>query len=300
MAYFSQRNKPYTSTITEEFWNAFKAYIEELCEKGWFYKYSKFYGNFYDGRWVVDISKLNRKMAQEIGKRMFPLNEMPDDETIVRLIEFFFKIVSKPISNKGPLNIYDDNDGRYEYTIRINNLFQNYLIKYELRKGKVTMKNSEIFDDMISKIDFVIPDDEETMEMLSIALKKFYSRNFEERKIALEKLVDAYQRISSWEDKENKKKSVEKILSKITQNEEEFKDLLGKDVQELWEMANKFMIRHTETDKIPIKDEAVLEYLFYAYFNTIRFILKKYGYLKENKEDSNKTEEKKGIDDLPF
>jgi len=51
------------------------------------------------------------------------------------------------------------------------------------------------------------------------------------------------------------------------------------------------MIRHTEVGKKPITDSDFGEYLFYAYYNCIRFMLKKYKYIRPDvKED----------EDIPF
>ena len=51
------------------------------------------------------------------------------------------------------------------------------------------------------------------------------------------------------------------------------------------------MIRHTEVGKIPITDNDFRDYLFYTYYNCIRFILIKYKYVKGSSEEG---------DDVPF
>lgn len=283
MTHFSKRKQDVLSTIPVKFWEAFKAYIEELRQEGWlsgeFGGYLGLIGNY--PQWYVEKEKLNLKMTQEIGSPLFPLNEleqMPDSETLFKLIEFFFKYVSKPVKI-GTSYSYDSQQGRYEYTIRINQLFDNFHLPFRLEKGKVKYLHSPVFDKYISEIDFNIPD-EETQNLILLALEKFYSRKFEDQKIGLEKLVDALQRITSWENR-NKRKSIDTILEKIS-IDENIKEFLDKELKKLKEVANdRFMIRHTEKGKIPIKDKDLLEYLFYSYFNIIRFILRKYGYIEE-------------------
>jgi hypothetical protein len=281
MAYYSKRNKPLSLTVIEEFWEGFKAYIEELISnEEWLIEYSIWYDNC-GGYWEGDIEKINRKMAQEIGKRLYPLNniyKMHDNEIIFDLIEFFFVCVSK--------------EHRYEYTIRINRLFDNFRLKYKLVKGKVKVRHSEVFNKFISYIDFNIPD-KEAQKLIITALEKFYNRNFNEQKIGVEKLVDAYQRIMSWEE-DDKRKSVAEIVEKVSGGEKDIKAIFNEDLKKMWNTANEFMIRHAEKDKIPITDNDFLEYLFYAYFNAIRFILKKYGYIKE------KIGEEEEENELPF
>jgi len=46
---------------------------------------------------------------------------------------------------------------------------------------------------------------------------------------------------------------------------------------ELTNIGNTFMIRHTETDKIPITDSAHIDYLFHRMFSMIRLLLKTSG-----------------------
>lgn len=290
MTYFSRKHQSLSLQISEEFWEAFKAYIIELGRDGGFAEFGHWEPTYNDGYWVVNDDRVNLKMVQEIGKRLYPLDEIdgkPDDERIFDLIEFFFKYVTKPMNVD-----FDKRQGRYEYTIRINQLFDNFRLKYQLKKGEVGALHSEFFVELLNEFEFDMPDIQ-TKKLIDIALDKFSSRNIEEQKIGLEKLVDAYQRISSWEE-QDKKKSVEKMLKKVSEGNEEIANILDKDSHELWQIANNFMIRHTEKGKIPINDPDCIEYLFYAYFNAIRLILKKYGYVKERLKGEENT------DDLPF
>jgi hypothetical protein len=226
-------------------------------------------------------------MLQEIGHALFPLDPKRKltDEPTFDLIEFFFNHVSKPVD----VGNFDAAKGKYEYTIGINRLFDNFNLAYELRKGAIKDLHSKTIDRIVLNDSFEIPDSE-TQDMLNLAVEKFYSRNLEDKKIALEKLVDVYQRISSWEDKD-KKKSIDKLLEKTSGGDDRIKEALGCDLNSMWKIANDFMIRHTEVGKIPITDNEFREYLFYAYYNCIRLILIKYKYVKGASEEE---------DDLPF
>lgn len=143
-----------------------------------------------------------------------------------------------------------------------------------MRKGEIQVTHSRLIDKQILNDKFNIPD-KETENLLNLAVNKFYSRNITEQKIGLEKLVDVFQRISSWEDKD-KKKSVDKILDKTSSGDLNIKEALECHLNTLWKIANKFMIRHTEVGEIPISDNDFREYLFYCYYNCIRLILIKY------------------------
>jgi|GEM_PF-927463 len=276
--YYSRRNQPFTKDIDYKFWNAFKAYINELVDNDWLYE--EFggedfdYGNGRSYRYVVK-EKVNRKMLQEIGRALYPLPErMPAKDTVFDLIEFFFKFISVQVED-----LFDRGKATYQYTIRINQLFENFKLSYKLEKGIVKDRHSGIMDRTITKDDFVI-EDKETQNLIGLAIEKFFNRSSEEQKIALEKLVDAFQRVSSWENS-NKPRSVKALLGKVCKDQEGFENILQNELNGLWKMANEFMIRHTELDKIKITDTDVSEYLFYRYYTVLRFILKKYGSLKE-------------------
>src|SRR5580658_7191622 len=59
--------------------------------------------------------------------------------------------------------------------------------------------------------------------------------------------------------------------------EPNFRDRLETEARELTEIGNRFMIRHTEMDKVPIADSAHVDYLFQRMFALIRLLLKASG-----------------------
>jgi hypothetical protein len=282
--YYSKRNKPLIKDIPFDFWRGLGAYVDEISKEGWLSEHFGYWDGF-NNEWVLDKEKINNKMLQEIGHELFPLDRLrrPKEEIIFDLIEFFFNHVSKPIDVPDFDTVLDVATGKYEYTIGINRLFNNFNLAYELKKGVIKDLHSKTIDRIVLSDSFEIPDSE-TQGMLNLAVEKFYSRNPEDKKIALEKLVDVYQRISSWEDKD-KKKSIDKLLEKTSGGDDRIKEALGCDLNSIWKIANEFMIRHTEVGKIPITDNDFRDYLFYAYYNCIRLILIKYKYLKGASEE---------------
>ena len=274
--YYSRRNRPFTKDVTTEFWNAFKSYIGELANKDWLYE--QFGDEYHDfGQWhhCVNEEKVRQKMLQEMGRALYPLPERtPAKDTVFDLIEFFFRFISVQVED-----LFDRGKATYQYTIRINQLFENFKLSYKLEKGIVKDRHSGIMDRTITKDDFVI-EDKETQNLIGLAIEKFFNRSSAEQKIALEKLVDAFQRVSSWENS-NKPQSVKALLGKVCKDQEGFENVLENELSVLWKIANEFMIRHTELDQIKLTDPDVSEYLFYRYYTVLRFIFKKYGSLKE-------------------
>jgi hypothetical protein len=284
--YYSKRNKPLQKDIPFDFWRGLCAYIQEISSKDWLSERLGYSDDY--GYWHIVQERVNNKMLQEIGHALFPLDPKRKltNELTFDLIEFFFNHVSKPVDT----GKFDAATGRYEYTIGINRLFENFNLAYELKKGVIKDLHSKTIDKIVLSDSFEIPDSE-TQDMLNLAVEKFYSRNPEDKKIALEKLVDVYQRISSWEDKD-KKKSIGKLLDKTSGGDDGIKEVLGCDLNSMWKIANEFMIRHTEVGKIPITDNDFRDYLFYAYYNCIRLILIKYKCIKKGAEEKE--------DGIPF
>jgi hypothetical protein len=52
-----------------------------------------------------------------------------------------------------------------------------------------------------------------------------------------------------------------------------FRERLEQEAVQLTEIGNKFMIRHTETDKVPIVESDQVDYLFHRMFAFIRLVL---------------------------
>ena len=283
--YYSRRNQPYAREVTREFWNAFKAYIDELVDQDWLFEQFGEEGYDFDREYRFIVSeKVKRKMLQELGCDLYPLpNNTPANEITFNLIEFFFKFISVQVKDG-----FDRGKTTYQYTIRINQLFENFKLSYKLEKGTVKPRHSGVMDRTITKDDFII-EDKETQTLINLAVEKFYDLKPSEQKIGLEKLVDAFQRVSSWEDN-NKKRSVNSILDVLCKDQPALRTPLETELRSLWNTANEFMIRHTEMDKIKITDSDFLEYLFYRYYILLRFAFKKYGYVQNqslsHQEDS--------------
>ena len=94
----------------------------------------------------------------------------------------------------------------------------------------------------------------------------------------MEKLWDAWERLKTIEAGKDKKARVTAILDKVG-NEPNFRERIEKEALELTEIGNKFMIRHTETDKVPVKDSAQVDYLFHRMFALIWLLLHASGRL---------------------
>jgi hypothetical protein len=111
--------------------------------------------------------------------------------------------------------------------------------------------------------------------MLEAARARFLSPSPAIRQEALEKLWDAFERTKTL-DPGDKKASIESLLAKASP-EPKLRERLNLQLNELTFVGNNFMIRHTETTKIPIGESRQVDYLFHWLFATVQLLLRSAG-----------------------
>jgi hypothetical protein len=111
---------------------------------------------------------------------------------------------------------------------------------------------------------------------LEDARYKFLNRDLAVRRESLERLWDAWERLKTLEPGADKKSQASTLLAKAS-SEPNFLERLNREAAELTEIGNRFMIRHTETDKTPIEESAQIDYLFQRMFAMIRLLLRSSG-----------------------
>lgn len=112
--------------------------------------------------------------------------------------------------------------------------------------------------------------DKELDDLITEARKRYLSHKEDERRIGLEKLWDAFERLKTIEPlpdgKSNKKASAEQLLSRIAN--EPLREVVEDDMGALTAVGNKFRIRHHETDKHVVPVDGY-DYLFARMSNVI-------------------------------
>jgi len=125
-----------------------------------------------------------------------------------------------------------------------------YLEEKELLNGSSLIK--------LAKIEKVLTIDQELNNLIEEAKKRF--ENPSDKKIALEKLWDAFERIKTYFGT-NKKLSSEQLVELISSNFD--KDFISREFKELTSIGNNYNIRHYEQEKIIITEDKHIEYLFF-------------------------------------
>ncbi len=112
--------------------------------------------------------------------------------------------------------------------------------------------------------------------LLHSARQKYLDRDTSTHRESIEKLWDAWERLKTIEPGKDKVAQISALFSKLSVGTE-FRDMIDKEGRELTTVGNTFMIRHTETNKIPIGREVEVDYLFHRLFSLIWILLRETG-----------------------
>jgi hypothetical protein len=125
-----------------------------------------------------------------------------------------------------------------------------YLEEKELSNGSSLIK--------LAKVEKALTIDQELNSLIEEAKKRF--KNPSDKKIALEKLWDAFERIKTYFNS-NKKISSEQLIDIISSNFD--RNFIKNEFKELTFIGNNYNIRHYEQGKIIISENCHIEYLFF-------------------------------------
>ena len=169
---------------------------------------------------------------------------------------------------------YDQESGREKFSHDINRIFERNGVAFNLDQGEVIRIAPAVLHDSLDQALFRSGD---TIldGILENARQKFLNRSLEVRRESLEKLWDAWERLKTLEPGD--KKTSTKVLLDKASPEMNFRNRLEQEALQLTDIGNKFMIRHTEIDKVPISDSAHIDYLFHRMFSMIWLLLKTSG-----------------------
>jgi AbiJ-like protein len=170
---------------------------------------------------------------------------------------------------------YDLETGRGKFAHDVNRIFERNGMAFELVDGEVIRRAPAGIDDALAQTLFQ-SGDAQLDKLLEAARQKFLHRNLDIRREALEKLWDAWERLKTLEPGKDKKASTTALLDKVT-SEPTLRGCLELEARELTDIGNTFMIRHTETNKVPVTESAQVDYLFHRLFAVIRLILRATG-----------------------
>lgn len=228
--------------------------------------------NFTALRSALVANNLHNPFPRDAGR--------PATYELLDFIEFSYEKIAQPVQ-RGFHDYFEhhhldfDRDaGRNAFREEINRIFERNGLAYELREtGKIERIAPEVLREALSQAVFQTGD-ARLDEILERARAKFLSRDPRVRRESLETLWDAWERLKSLEDGNNKREGTRIILDKAAV-EANFRNLIEQEAFALTGIGNDYMIRHAEINKIPLDDDEHVDYLFHRHFAMTRLLLRK-------------------------
>jgi len=231
----------------------------------------------------TDVTRLGRTMKGYgvIWPHDVDRDNPPMDGQIFDLLEFSYEVIAEAkdpsyhsYMSHSHYN-YDRESGRLKFTQDVNRMFERNGMALEMKDGEVVRLAPAVLQEALASSTFRTGDP--TLdEMLETSRSKMLNRSIAIRRESLEKLWDAWERLKTLEPGRDKRESAGRLLDKAA-GEPTLRAKIEEEAIELTNIGNTFMIRHTETDKIPITDSAHIDYLFHRMFSMIRLLLKTSG-----------------------
>jgi hypothetical protein len=207
---------------------------------------------------------------------------VPDTPIILDVLEFCAAAVGTPI--EGGWHPYfshyhlswDRDDGLDKFIATTNRLFRRNGIAFELDvNGKARRVMPEPMRQLVTSARFHTGDDR-CDELLNTARDRIMRPKPEERREALEKLWDAFERIKTLEAGD-KKAAATALLSHAAAPDTIYRTFLDSEARSLTDIGNTLGIRHSETQQEYVSGNENIDYLFTRMFAFIYLVAKKSG-----------------------
>lgn len=162
----------------------------------------------------------------------------------------------------------------FNYNSELSQLKSALLTWLVMNEGELEFNLENIANEAKAMLDDPLPNSlEEQLKYLLLESKIYIAKSdFGEKRIGLEKIWDAFERLKTIEST-NKKHSVEKIISEISGDDKELKKMLDDEFTLLTTIGNSYSIRHHEITQQKIPSSAYVEYLYFRMLALISFVL---------------------------
>ena len=119
--------------------------------------------------------------------------------------------------------------------------------------------------------------DAETDRLLEAARQRIALPKNEDRRDALEKLWDAFERLKTLGPGSSKRNQADAMLDQAAPQGTRFREMLGEEAVALTKIGNSFRIRHSEVTQESLGSPEQVDYLFERMFGFLRIVLKATG-----------------------
>lgn len=220
----------------------------------------KHYMTDYNG-WQYD--KYSRDVVMDSIKEFYTPRAFNDKDEYVEENDF-----DKFIIQTSPKSVFDVIELFSHFNVpSFENEVNNILIDigYKLIDGKMMPAQNQI------KVE--IPKEQSLRDLVLEADKYFKKQDEESKQRALEKVWDAFERMRTYYSSD-KKKSASQIINLISNGDTELYNKLNAEFLELGNIGNNYQIRHFETNKKPITDIRIKEYLYTRCLAIINMVIR--------------------------
>ena len=283
--YFSERlvgNVPREDQeISVAFWGGFTSFVNSRSRDSWFAE--RYPVHCFEAPLPIetDDNAIGAAFVAHNPRVPWPfdVHTTPDTLDVLDSIEFFGRIVSIPTQRAyhdygrhHHIISFDRTRGFKEYHAEINTMLRRCGHPYNLDlSGHIQRMGPPVLREELETVVFV-SGDTELDRLLESARRKFQEPDPHVRIEAVEKLWDAWERLKTIFPGD-KKTSVKALLDSAVA-EPILRDCIEREARELTDIGNTFMIRHSETDKVPINESEHVDYFFHRMFALILMILR--------------------------
>lgn len=289
MDYFSDRNHLAKKEIKKNFFISSEVYnlLYNSCERYFKNMAWKFSEKCPDGGECCGVDE--NKLIQFLKCEIPDLYNDYDDKgkfgryAILDLIEFLARNM-KDIKLRRYHEYFRHTDYKLLESREIVKEFQSEINDIFLKTGLLyTLTDSGTVERDMSD-ELIVLDAEQYVSQapesgLRALLEEVYSffrdKSEEKRKVSIEKLWDAFERLKTYDLPQNKADSVKMLIERMANGNEELKKLFEEEFRKLTEIGNKFRIRHHEIGKIEITDMDYYDYFINRCLSLMTLAIKK-------------------------
>jgi hypothetical protein len=163
------------------------------------------------------------------------------------------------------LNFIDSDDDFNRFRHEINEVFKYSGVQYTLTPNKRIERITEgdaIVEKGSNYIEYA--PEKGLKNLLEEAIHLYKDPKLENHHLATEKIWDALERLKTIysASEKDKKSSADKVINNMSKNDINYTDLFYEEFKELTAIGNSYRIRHHETTKIEIPEDAYYDYFF--------------------------------------
>jgi hypothetical protein len=287
--YFTDRDygpRPRSADVIDErLWGGLYSLIQTRIEDGSFgFRFPERCPDGY-GACGCDEQAFRRVLAAEVPSIDWPLSPgtVPETPVTLDLLEFCAAAAGRPIEGvyhsffRHHHLSWDRDAGLASFVTDVNLLFARNGIAYELTaEGKARRLLSQPLADSLGWALFDTGDGE-TDQLLETARRRILSPKAEDRRDAVEKLWDAFERLKTLEPGPNKSVQADAMLDRAASPGSKLRQVLGNEAAALTKIGNTFRIRHSEVSQEPLTTLDQIDYLFARMFAFLRIVLRGTG-----------------------